>query len=105
VLELAGLRLDRERREVTVHGEPVSLRTKEFGLLRAFMENRGIVLTREQLLDLVWGYDFYGESRTVDVHVTRLRSKIAGAGAAIETVRNVGYKLVEAPVALGEVIA
>jgi DNA-binding response OmpR family regulator len=105
VLELAGLRLDRERREVTVHGEPVSLRTKEFDLLRAFMENRGIVLTREQLLDLVWGYDFYGESRTVDVHVTRLRSKIAGAGAAIETVRNVGYKLVEAPVALGEVIA
>jgi len=94
VLELGGLRLDRERREVSVHGEPVRLRTREFDLLRAFMENQGIVLTREQLLDRVWGYDFYGESRTVDVHVTRLRSKIAGSGAAIETMRNVGYKLV-----------
>lgn len=97
VLSLAGLHLDRERREVTVHGEPASLRTKEFDLLRVFMENQGIALTREQLLDLVWGYDFYGESRTVDVHVTRLRAKIAGSGVAIETMRNVGYKLVETP--------
>jgi len=94
VLELAGLRLDRERREVTVRGEPVLLRTREFDLLRAFMEHPGLVLTREQLLDLVWGYDFYGESRTVDVHVTRLRDKIAGSGAVIETMRGVGYKLV-----------
>lgn len=96
VWQMAGLRLDRERREVTVHGEPVRLRTREFDLLQAFMENAGIVLTREQLLNQVWGYDFYGESRTVDVHVTRLRDKIAGSGAAIETVRGVGYRLVEA---------
>lgn len=81
---------------MTVHGEPVRLRTREFDLLQAFMENAGIVLTREQLLDQVWGYDFYGESRTVDVHMTRLRDKIAGSGAAIETVRGVGYRLVEA---------
>jgi DNA-binding response OmpR family regulator len=94
VLELAGLRVDLERRDVTVNGEPVTLRTKEFGLLATLLENRGIVLERDRLLERVWGYDYFGETRTVDVHVMHLRDKIAGSGAAIETIRGIGYKLV-----------
>ncbi len=93
VLEAGDLRLDLARREVTVAGKPATLRTKEFDLLAAFLRNRGIVLTREQLLEMVWGYDFLGESRTVDVHVTHLREKLQGSRVAIETVRGVGYRL------------
>ena len=96
VLELAGLRVDLERHEVSVNGQPVALRTKEFGLLATLLENRGIVMERDRLLELVWGYDYFGETRTVDVHVMHLREKIAGSGVAIETVRGLGYKLVEA---------
>lgn len=92
-LEVGDLYLDLARREAKVAGQPVHLRTKEFDLLAAFMRNRGIVLTREQLLEMVWGYDFLGESRTVDVHITHLREKIAGSSVAIETVRGVGYRL------------
>ena len=66
-----------------------------FGELAALIENAGIVLTREQLLDRVWGYNFYGETRTVDVHVQHVRAKIARSGIAVQTVRGVGYKLVE----------
>jgi DNA-binding response OmpR family regulator len=96
VLELAGLRVDLERHEVSVNGQPVKLRTKEFGLLATLLENRGIVMERDRLLERVWGYDYFGETRTVDVHVMHLRDKIAGSGVAIETVRGLGYKLVEA---------
>jgi DNA-binding response OmpR family regulator len=96
VLELAGLRVDLERHDVAVNGQPVTLRTKEFGLLATLLENRGIVMERDRLLELVWGYDYFGETRTVDVHVMHLREKIAGSGVAIETVRGLGYKLVEA---------
>jgi len=94
VLELAGLRVDLERHEVAVNGQPVTLRTKEFGLLATLLENRGIVMERDRLLELVWGYDYFGETRTVDVHVMHLRDKIAGSGVVIETVRGLGYKLV-----------
>jgi len=94
VLETGDVRLDLARREAYVAGKAVSLRTKEFDLLAAFMRNRSIVLSREQLLEMVWGYDFLGESRTVDVHVTHLRDKLAGSHVAIETVRGVGYRLV-----------
>ena len=86
--------VDPARHEVTVAGQPVELRPKEFDLLLALAEHRGIVLSREQLLDLVWGYDFYGETRTVDVHVAHLRKKLTGSSAEIETVMGVGYKLV-----------
>ena len=86
--------VDPARHEVTVAGQPVELRPKEFDLLLALAEHRGIVLSREQLLDLVWGYDFYGETRTVDVHVAHLRKKLASSSAEIETVMGVGYKLV-----------
>ncbi|NIM96297.1 MAG: response regulator [Anaerolineales bacterium] len=88
--------VDPARREVTVAGEPVSMRAKEFDLLVAFIEHRGIVLTREQLLNLVWGYDFYGQTRTVDVHVAHLRKRLARSeNVSIETVTGVGYKLVD----------
>jgi DNA-binding response OmpR family regulator len=94
-LHLGDLMVDPARREVTVAGQPVRLRAKEFDLLQAFVEHRGLVLTREQLLSRVWGYDFYGETRTVDVHVAHLRKRLAAsAGVRIETVTGVGYKLV-----------
>jgi DNA-binding response OmpR family regulator len=95
-LALANLRVDKARREVTIDGAQVSLRTKEFDLLAAFVENAGIALTRDQLLESVWGFDFAGETRTVDVHVQHLRQKIAPANVEIQTLRGVGYKLVEA---------
>lgn len=93
LVELGDLRLDTLRHEVTIAGRPVSLRTKEYDLLKAFAQNRGIVLSREKLLEAVWGYDFYGETRTVDVHVNHLRQKIGGSGVDIETVRGTGYKM------------
>jgi DNA-binding response OmpR family regulator len=94
-LRLGPLTVDKQRREARAGDRELALRTKEFELLAALLENAGIVLSREQLLDLVWGYDFYGETRTVDVHVQHLRQKLAGSGVGIQTVRGVGYKLVE----------
>jgi DNA-binding response OmpR family regulator len=93
VVGMGNLRLDLLRHEVTVAGKPVLLRTKEFDLLAAFARNPGIVLSREKLLEMVWGYDYYGETRTVDVHVNHLRNKIAGSGVDIETLRGTGYKM------------
>ncbi len=82
-------------REVEIAGQPVALRPKEFDLLLALIEHRGIVLSREQLLDQAWGYDFYGETRTVDVHIAQLRKRLAGSSSVgIETVVGIGYKLV-----------
>jgi DNA-binding response OmpR family regulator len=80
---------------VLVGDDSISLRAKEFDLLHTFAQHKGIVLTREQLLNLVWGYDFYGQTRTVDVHVAHLRKRLAGSQLRIETVTGVGYKLVE----------
>jgi DNA-binding response OmpR family regulator len=94
VLEVADIRLDPLRREVNVAGKPVTLRAKEFDLLAAFMRYQGLVLDRERLLSLVWGQDFYGDTRTIDVHVAWLREKLAGAKARVQTVWGVGYKLV-----------
>ncbi len=82
-------------REVTVAGQPVQLRTKEFDLLQCLITNPNRVLSREQLLDLVWGYDDYGETRTVDVHVASLRKELKPSRIAIETVWGIGYKLVD----------
>ena len=95
---LGGLVIDFERYEVHVSGEPIDLTYKEFELLKFLATHPGKVFTREVLLDKVWGYDFYGGTRTVDVHIRRLRSKIETGGAAyIETVRNVGYKFLGGP--------
>jgi DNA-binding response OmpR family regulator len=94
-MAIADVEVDTARREVTVAGERVELRTKEFDLLLAFAENPGIVLSRDQLLNLAWGYDFYGQTRTVDVHVAHVRKRLAASETVrIETVTGVGYKLV-----------
>ncbi len=94
-IRLGDVVIDPARREVTVAGKSVRLRTKEFDVLLAFAEHPGIVLSREQLLNLAWGYDFYGQTRTVDVHVAHLRKRLAtSASVRIETVTGVGYKLV-----------
>jgi DNA-binding response OmpR family regulator len=97
VILVGPLSVDRPRREARVGERELTLRAKEFDLLATLADNAGIVLTREQLLDLVWGYDFYGETRTVDVHVQHLRQKLADSGVAIQTVRGIGYKLAEEP--------
>ncbi len=93
-VRLADLVIDPARREVLVAGLPAALRTKEFDLLLALVQHRGLVLTREQLLNLVWGFDFFGQTRTVDVHIAHLRKILAGSQVSIETVTGVGYKLV-----------
>ena len=95
-LNLGDVTIDPASREVTVGGRPASVRTKEFDLLHTLAEHRGRVLTREQLLSLVWGFDFLGQTRTVDVHIAHLRKILAGSRASIETVTGVGYKLVVA---------
>jgi DNA-binding response OmpR family regulator len=93
-----GLVIDFERYEVHVHGVPVDLTYKEFELLKCLATHPGKPFTREALLDKVWGYDYYGGTRTVDVHVRRLRSKIEIGGVTyIDTVRNVGYKFLAVP--------
>jgi DNA-binding response OmpR family regulator len=94
-IHLGDLTLDPARREVTIAGGTVDLRPKEFDLLQTLAEHRGLVLTREQLLSQAWGFDFYGETRTVDVHVGHLRKHLAASQSVrIETVTGVGYKLV-----------
>ena len=87
--------LDSEKRTVEYNGTSVTLTFKEFELLACLMRNRGIVLTREKLMEKVWGFDFEGETRTVDVHVKTLRQKLEAAGCTglIRTVRSVGYKI------------
>lgn len=92
-IDIGNLRLDLARHEVTISGKPVKLRTKEFALLCAFAQNLGVVFSRDKLLDLVWGYDYYGETRTVDVHINHLREKMTGSSVSIETLRGTGYKM------------
>lgn len=82
-----------KQHQVLAKGEKVTLTLKEFELLKFLMENKGIVLTRDRLLGHVWGYDFDGETRTVDVHVRTLRQKLGECGELIETVRGVGYRI------------
>ena len=96
IINLGNLRVDLERHEVEKNGELLDLTLKEFELLRILLENKGKVLSRNILLDKVWGYDFYGETRTVDVHVRNLRKKIEDDDRNpqyIETVRGVGYRI------------
>jgi two-component system, OmpR family, alkaline phosphatase synthesis response regulator PhoP len=93
-LHVGDVTVDEARREVLVTGKPVTLRAKEFDLLFALAEHRGIVLTREKLLDIVWGFDYVGQTRTIDVHVAHLRKVLANSRVSIETITGVGYKLV-----------
>lgn len=90
---LGNLRMDLKRHEVYVDEQSVVLTYKEFELLRKLIQNREIVLTRDQLLEEIWGYGFAGETRTVDVHIRTLRQKLGTAGDMIETVRGVGYRV------------
>jgi DNA-binding response OmpR family regulator len=92
-LHVGDVVIDPARREVSVAGRPKTLRAKEFDLLQALAEHRGLVLTRDKLLNLVWGFDFAGQTRTVDVHIAHLRKILNGSAVAIETVTGVGYKL------------
>ena len=93
-VQIGDVALDPARREVTVASQPVTLRAKEFDLLAYLMQHPGLALSREQLLNAVWGYDYYGDTRTVDVHIAHIRDKLAGSRVSIETVWGVGYKLV-----------
>ena len=93
VYQLGDLTVNKTRHEVKASGTEVTLTLKEFDLLCLLMENRGRVLTRDQLLNSIWGYGFDGENRTVDVHIRTLRQKLGSCGEYIETVRGVGYKV------------
>ena len=95
VLNVGDIVLSPSHREVTVAGEPLKLTLREFDLLEYLMRKPGVVFTRESLLQSVWGWDFDGGSRTVDVHVQTLRQKLGEHAGAIETVRGVGYRLAE----------
>jgi two-component system alkaline phosphatase synthesis response regulator PhoP len=94
-LSCGNISLNSEKHLVTAKGQPILLTFKEFELLRILMENRGMVLSRDKLLEKIWGYDFDGETRTVDVHVRTLRQKLGEAGQIIETIRGVGYLIGE----------
>jgi len=92
VMQAGEVAIDAGRREVRVAGEPVDFTTKEFDLLRYLAERPGLALSRQQILDGVWGYDWYGDARTVDVHIAQVRKKL-GDSVEIKTVRGVGYRL------------
>jgi DNA-binding response OmpR family regulator len=96
-IRLGDLTIDAARREVLQASRPLDLRTQEFDLLLTLAEHRGFVLSREQILEKAWGFDFYGQTRTVDVHVAHLRRKLEQSSVKIETVTGVGYKLVVSP--------
>ena len=92
-LTSGGILMDHERHTVTADGTPVALTFKEYELLRCLMTNPEVVLTRESIMSSVWGTDYEGESRTVDMHIKTLRQKLGACGSQIRTVRNVGYVL------------
>ena len=92
-IELSGIVLDKSAHQVTLDGEPVELSFKEFELLTYFMENNKIALSREKILNHVWNYDYFGDARTIDTHVKKLRSKLGSKGELIKTIWGMGYKL------------
>lgn len=95
VLSCGGIRLDKAAHQVLMDGSPVELSYKEFELLTYFMENRGVALSRERILNHVWNYDYFGDARTIDTHVKKLRSKMGEKGEMIKTIWGMGYKLEE----------
>ncbi len=94
IIHLGNLTINQASREVTINGQKIFLRHQEFNLLLVLAEHKGLVLSREQLLNLAWGYDYGGQTRTVDVHIGNLRKKLASSNVTIETVTSDGYKLV-----------
>lgn len=92
ILDIAGITVNKVAHTVTIDGKEIELSFKEFELLTYFMENRGIALSREKILNNVWNYDYYGDARTIDTHVKKLRSKMGDKGKYISTIWGMGYK-------------
>ena len=92
VLSAGGIVIDKAAHQASVDGEPMELSFKEFELLTYFLENQGIALSREKILNSVWNYDYFGDARTIDTHVKKLRSKMGAKGEYIKTVWGMGYK-------------
>lgn len=92
ILEYNGIRMDKVAHIVTIDGKPIDLSYKEFELLGYFMENKGVALSREVILNHVWNYDYFGDARTIDTHVKKLRSKMGDYGEHIQTIWGLGYK-------------
>lgn len=95
ILRAGDIEIDTKKHEVTAAGEIINLTLKEYELLKRLMKNPNMVMTRDSILEDIWGYDFDGETRTVDVHVRTLRQKLGACGDQIETVRGVGYRMKE----------
>ncbi len=94
LISLGNTSIDDDRHEVRIAGRLVELRSKEYDLLKTFAQHLGLVLERDRLLSLVWGYEYFGDTRTVDVHIAHLRDRIEGSDLVLQTVRGSGYKLV-----------
>ena len=92
-LKCGGIEIDKAAHQVFIDGQPIDLSYKEFELLTYFVENRGIALSREKILNHVWNYDYFGDARTIDTHVKKLRSKMGEKGELIKTIWGMGYKL------------
>ena len=92
VTEVGGIVVDKVAHQVTIDGKPVDLSYKEFELLSYFIDNQGIALSREKILNNVWNYDYFGDARTIDTHVKKLRSKLGDKGEYIKTIWGMGYK-------------
>lgn len=93
IIGCGGIEMDKAAHQVTIDGRPIDLSYKEFELLAYFLENRGIALSRERILNHVWNYDYFGDARTIDTHVKKLRSKMGDKGELIKTIWGMGYKL------------
>ena len=91
-MEIGGIRLDKAAHSVKIDGEPIDLSVKEFELLEYFLTNKGVALSREKILNNVWNYDYFGDARTIDTHVKKLRSKMGEKGDYIKTIWGMGYK-------------
>ena len=95
VIEVGGIRLDKTAHQVSIDGQPLELSVKEFELLNYFILNKGVALSREKILNNVWNYDYFGDARTIDTHVKKLRSKMGEKGDLIKTIWGMGYKFEE----------
>jgi DNA-binding response OmpR family regulator len=91
-LEIGGITLDRQAHIVSIDGKPIDLSVKEFELLEFFMTNKGVALSRDKILNNVWNYDYFGDARTIDTHVKKLRAKMGAKGDSIKTIWGMGYK-------------
>ena len=92
VIQVGGIDINKAAHQVTIDGTPIELSFKEFELLSYFVDNQGIALSREKILNNVWNYDYFGDARTIDTHVKKLRSKMGTKGEYIKTIWGMGYK-------------